>query len=117
MIVTSWRPKKREVYYQDKPEWVPGWVYTEALVAKRFYNENWEFWVWEESKNANVSQAVAEDACIRGLKKVMDQIDFVYGPKIAQWYRQFMDMGDVFDKVKHPEYKNIKLDGVDNDRS
>src|SRR5258708_812806 len=109
MIITGWRPKKRQVYYQDAPAWVPGEVYTEALSAKRFYNENWEYWVYLVSQDNNVSQAVAEDACIRGLKKVMDQIDFVYGPKVAKWYREFMEMGDIFNKVIHPEYTEVKL--------
>ncbi len=109
MIITGWRPKKRQVYYQDAPEWVPGEVYTEALSAKRFYNENWEYWVYLVSQDNNVSQAVAEDACIRGLKKVMDQIDFVYGPKVAKWYREFMEMDDIFNKVIHPEYTEVKL--------
>lgn len=109
MIVLGWRPKKRAVYYQEKPEWVPEWVYIEAVAAKRFYNENWEFWVWNISRDNNCSQAEAEDACIRGLKKVMDQIDFVYGPKVAKWYREFMDMGDLFTKVVHPIYSEVKL--------
>lgn len=109
MLIPSWRPKKRTVYYQDKPEWVPGDIYTEAVSAKRFYNENWEYWVYLTSLDANVSQATAEDACIRGLKKVMDQIDFVYGPKVAKWYREFMEMEDIFSKVVHPEYTEIKL--------
>lgn len=117
MIVTSWRPTKRAVYYQDRPEWVPKWVYTEAVTAKRFYNEDWELWVYITSKDNNVSQAIAEDACIRGLKKAMDQIDFVYGPKVAKWYREFMEMDEILNKVKHPEYTEIKLEGVDNDRS
>lgn len=102
MIVSSWRPKKRAVYYQDKPEWVPNWVYTEALSAKRFYNENWEFWVWQVAQDYNCPIDKAEDACIRGLKKTIDQIDFAYGPKIASWYRAFMDMDGLFNKVVHP---------------
>lgn len=112
MILPSWRPKKRSVYYQEKPEWVDGWVYTEALTAKKFYNEDWEFWVWQESLKENVSQAVAEDACIRGLKKALDQIKFAYGDKVAKWYLEFLDMGDIFRRVQHPEYKQIKLEGV-----
>lgn len=109
MIVTSWRPQKRPTYYQDKPEWVPEWVYVEAVTAKRYYNENWEYWVWQVAQEHNCSQANAEDACIRGLKKVLDQIDFVYGPKVAKWYREFMDMDSVFTKVVHPIYLKESL--------
>lgn len=116
MIVTSWRPKKRDVYYQDKPEWVPGWVYTEALAAKRFFNEHWEFWVDKVSHDYNCPLPIAEDACIRGYKKAIDQVDFVYGPKIAKWYREYMEMDALLSKVVHPVYKEVKLDGVDNDR-
>jgi hypothetical protein len=99
------------VYYQEKPEWVPSWVYTEAVTAKRFYNENWEFWVWNEAQYYNKPVPETEDACIRGLKKAMDQIDFAYGPKIGKWYREFMEMDTLLNKVKHPEYKELKLDG------
>lgn len=116
MIIPSWRPKKREVYYQDKPEWVDDWVYTEALTAKRFFNENWELWVWQVAMDYNCNQAKAEDACIRGYKKAIDRVDFVYGPKVAKWYREFMEMDALINKVKHPEYRQVKLDGVDNDR-
>jgi hypothetical protein len=114
-MTPSWRPKKREVYYQDRPDWVPAWVYTEALAAKRYYNENWEFFVWQTSLDYNVSQAKAEDACIRGLKTAIDRLDFVYGPKVAKWYREFMEMDSIINKVKHPEYRQLKLAGVDND--
>lgn len=109
MIVTSWRPTKRAIYYQDAPDWVPKWVYTEALAAKRFFNENWEFWVWQTSQDYNCPIAEAEDACIRGYKKAIDQVDFVYGPKVSKWYRDFMEMDSLLTKVKHPEYKEIKL--------
>lgn len=109
IVLPTWRPKKRSVYYDDKPDWVPDWVYTEAVSAKRFYNEDWEFWVWQESLNYNCSQAEAEDACIRGLKKVIDQIKFVYGDSVGTWYEQFLDMKDIFSKVQHPEYREVKL--------
>lgn len=112
MILPDWRPKKRSVYYQEKPLWLDDWVYIEALTAKRFYNEEWEFWVWQESLRENVSQAIAEDACIRGLKKALDQIKFVYGDKVGQWYLEFLEMGDIFRKVQHPEYKQKQLGGV-----
>ena len=102
----TWMPKKRNVRYQEKPDWVPDSVYSEAQCAKRFYNEDWEFWVFAESQDANVSQAVAEDACIRGLKKALNRVSYVYGPKVGKWYEEFLDMGDIFDKVKHPEYRN-----------
>jgi hypothetical protein len=110
-VLPSWRPKKRQVYYTERPEWIEDWVYTEALTAKRFYNENWEFWVWEESMRANVSQAIAEDACIRGLKKALNRIKFVYGDKVGQWYEDYLEMGDIFRRVHHPEYTK-QLEGV-----
>lgn len=105
MRFLSWRPKKRNVRYSERPEWVPEHIYNEAMSAKRFYNEEWEFWVWAEARDANVSQAVAEDACIRGLKKALARVQFVHGPKIAKWYLEFLDMDDIFRKVKHPEYE------------
>lgn len=119
IVTPSWRPKKRNVRYTERPEWVPDWVYTEALAAKRFYNEDWEFWVWRESINHNCSQAEAEDACIRGLKKALDRINFVYsslfgyqmGSKIAKWYEEFLDMGDLFRKVNHLTYEK-KLEPI-----
>ncbi|MDE1868313.1 MAG: hypothetical protein KGI08_11485 [Thaumarchaeota archaeon] len=111
MLLPSWRPKKRSVYYAEKPDWIDDWVYTEAVTAKRFYNENWEFWVWQESLNSNVSQAIAEDACIRGLRKALSRVKFVYGDKVGEWYEQYLEMGDIFSKVKHPNYV-AKLEGV-----
>jgi hypothetical protein len=111
-IITSWRPKRRNVKYDDKPEGIPEWVYTEALAAKRFYNEEWEFWVWQESQERNVSQAVAEDACIRGFKKALDRISLVYGDAVSKWYISFLDMGDILNKVQHPEYEKITLEGL-----
>lgn len=112
IVQTTWRPSLRNVTFEDKPDWIPEWVYTEAVTAKRFYNAMWEFWVWEESKRHNCSQAIAEDACIRGLKTALDRVKFVYGDKIAKWYVEFLDMKDIFSKVKHPEYKEVKLEGV-----
>lgn len=108
----SWRPRFRQVIYRERPEWVPEWVYVQAQVAKRQYNENWEFWVYTVSRDYNCSQAIAEDACIRGIKKEIDQLDFVYGPKIAKWFREYLDMDSVISLVKHPEYKDLKLEGV-----
>ena len=112
MILPSWRPKKRAVYYAEKPLWVDDWVYTEALTAKRYYNENWEFWVWQESLAHNCSQAIAEDACIRGLRKALNRVKFVYGDNVGKWYEDFLEMGDIFSRVKHPEYTSIALEGV-----
>lgn len=103
-IVTSWRPKKRNVTYQGCPEGIPEWVYTEAQTAKYQYNENWEFWVYRTSQEYNCSQAKAEDACIRGIKQVLLRMRFVYGDKIGKWYEDYLEMGDIFDKVRHPEY-------------
>ena len=104
MLVQSWRPKKRNVRYQAKPDYVPDWVYTEALQAKKFYNEDWEFWVYRTAMDYNCSQAEAEDACIRGLYKVFLQLQVVYGPKVGKWYEDFLEMGDLFTKVQHPDY-------------
>lgn len=109
MILLSWRPKIRQVTFTPKPEWLDRAVYNEALSAKRFYNEQWEFWVWQVSQDYNCPVNEAEDACIRGLKKVMDQIKFVYGDRISKWYIDFLDMGDIFSKTKHPEYINPTL--------
>lgn len=104
MIVTSWRPKKRNVTFTPRPEWVPEWVYTQAMAAKQAYNENWEFWIYQESQNHNKSQAETEDACIRGIQKEINRFKLVWGPKIGQWFEDFLDMGDIFRKVNHPEY-------------
>lgn len=118
LIQTGWVPKKRNVKYQAKPDWVPDWVYTEAQAAKRFYNEDWEFWVYEVSKKDNVPLHVAEDACIRGIKKALDRVDFVYsgifgkqlGGRIARWYLDYLGLEDLFSKVSHPEYKEVRLE-------
>lgn len=104
LIQPSWQPKKRNVRYYDRPEWVPDWVYTEAQIAKKCYNEDWEFWVYQVSLEHNCSQAEAEDACIRGLKKAILQLYVVYGPKVGKWYEDFLEMGDIFTKVSHPNY-------------
>jgi hypothetical protein len=104
IVLPSWRPKKRNVRYQECPEGVPDWVYTEAVAAKRFYNEDWEFWVWQTAQEHNCSMAEAEDACIRGLQRTLNCIIVVYGDKIGRWFEDYLDMGDIFRKVKHPEY-------------
>ena len=110
-IITGWVPKKRNVIYRTKPEGIPTWVYVEAQNAKRFYNEDWEFWVWQVSREHNVSQAIAEDACIRGIKQEILRQYHVYGDHVGKWFEQYLDMEDIFSKVKHPEYIK-KLDGV-----
>jgi hypothetical protein len=104
VLIPSWRPKKRNCYYGVKPDNIPEWVYTEAVTAKRYYNENWEFWVYQIAHQNNCSQAIAEDACIRGLKKSILMIYVVYGDSIGKWYEEFLDMKDIFDKVSHPIY-------------
>jgi hypothetical protein len=104
MLIQSWRPKRRNVVYYDKPDYVPDWIYTEAKTAKKCYNEEWEFWVYRTSIDQNCSQALAEDACIRGLKKAIYQLYFVFGPKVGKWYEDFLEMGDIFEKVSHPQY-------------
>lgn len=115
IIQTGWVPKKRNVRYEARPDWVPEWVYTEALVAKRFYNEDWEFWVFNVSQHDNVPLHVAEDACIRGIKKEILRMYFVYGPKIGKWFEDYLDMNDLFTKVAHPTYlPELKPEGLMN---
>lgn len=101
----TWQPKLRQIKLYPKPDYVPDWVYTEAITAKRYYNEQWEFWVFLESQANNCSMAKAEDACIRGIKKALLRAKTVYGDKIGDWYEEFLEMGDIFRKVKHPEYR------------
>lgn len=108
----TWTPKLRNIRFTEKPEWVPEWVYVEAKAAKRYYNEQWEFWVYLTAQSENCSQSLAEDACIRGLKKAINRLKFVYGDKIGQWYEEFLEMGDIFDKVKHQEIINPTLEGL-----
>jgi len=106
LVQTTWVPKARNVVYQEKPDEIPEWVYTQAQTAKRQFNENWEFWVWQVSQDYNCSQAMAEDACIRGIKKEILRHKHVYGDKIGQWFEDYLDMKDIFSKVSHPEYVN-----------
>lgn len=68
------------------------------------YNENWDFWVWQESIRHNKSIAETEDACIRGIQKEINRYKLVWGPKIGQWFEEFLEMGDIFRKVRHPDY-------------
>ena len=107
----SWQPKLRQVKIYPKPDYVPTEIYNEAMAALHHYNEQWEFWVFLEAQKANCSQAIAEDACIRGIRKELNKIKFVYGDKVGAWYEQFLDMGDLFNKVQHPIYIK-KLDGT-----
>lgn len=109
-ILTTWRPSLRNVTFSEKPDWVPDWVYTEAMVAKRTYNVSWEFWVSDVARQHNCSQADAEVACIRGLKTAIDRLTYVYGSKIGKWYEEFLDMKDLFTKVKLPEYQEVRLE-------
>lgn len=101
----TWMPKKRNVKYEEKPPEIPDAIYNEALAAKKFFNEDWEFWVWSESQNYNKPLAETEDACIRGIQKAILRAKFVYGDAIGEWYERYLDMGDIFRKVKHPEYQ------------
>lgn len=103
-LAISWKPKKRNIVLGEQPEWVPDPIYQMAITSKRKYNEDWEFWVWEVAQTYNVSQADAEDACIRGLQKEFYKIKHIYGPRIGVWFEEFLDMGNLFTKVKHPEY-------------
>ena len=100
----TWMPQRRQIQYQSKPIEIPQEVYTEALTAKRFYNEEWEFWVWQTAQDYNISVALAEDACIRGIKKAILLAYTVYGDRIGRWYEDFLDMSDIFSKVNHPIY-------------
>lgn len=104
IIQTGWKPTLRNVTYQDKPNFVPDWVYTMAMSAKYHYNSQWEFWVFKISQDYNCSQAEAEDACIRGIQKEINRFKFTYGDKIGNWFEEFLDMKDIFTKVQHPEY-------------
>lgn len=101
----TWMPKKRNIGYSDKPPEIPDAVYQDAIGAKRFYNENWEFWVWAEAQYYNKSLPEVEDACIRGVKKAILRTKYIYGDAIGEWYERYLDMGDIFEKVDHPIYE------------
>jgi len=100
----TWMPRKRNITYQEKPPEIPDAIYQEAVTAKRFYNEDWEFWVHLESVSNNRPVPETEDACIRAIQKAIYRCKLVYGDAIGEWYERFLDMGDIFRKVKHPEY-------------
>lgn len=104
LILSDWKPSLRTCVFQDRPDWVPDEVYKEALAAKRHYNAAWEFWVYMVSKDYNCSMALAEDACIRGIKKEMLRIKHIYGDALGKWYEEFLEMGDIFNKVKYADY-------------
>ena len=107
LVSTAWKPRKRNIKLYPQPDYVPDWVYTQAITIKRAYNENWDFWVWQVSQADNVPLRIAEDACIRGIKKEINRFKLVYGPKVGQWFEEFLEMKDIFSKVKHPEYLAI----------
>jgi hypothetical protein len=106
LVQTGWKPSRRNITYEERPPEIPEWVYIQAITAKRQFNENWEFWVWQVSQDHNCSQAIAEDACIRGIKKEILRHRHIYGDAIGDWFERFLDMKDIFNKVSHPEYVN-----------
>lgn len=108
--VNSWKPSVRKIRMHPQPDWVPDAVYTEAVAAKRNYNEKWEFLVYQTSLDYNVSQQLAEEALLRGLIKEFYKMRVIYGDKIGIWFEDFMEMGDIFRKIKLPEYKAQLVD-------
>lgn len=104
VVQTSWKPNLRKCEFQPKPDFVPEDVYKEAMALKRHYNAEWEYWVWNVSEDFNVSQAEAEEACIRGIQKAFNQVYLIRGDKIGTWFEQFMELGDLMRKVDHPIY-------------
>lgn len=104
LIQTGWKPSRRNIKIDERPEWVPDDIYKTAVAAKYQYNADWDFWVYDVSQRYNVSQAEAEAACFRGIKKEFYKVRFVYGPRIGTWFEQFLDMGDIFNKFNHPDY-------------
>ncbi len=104
IVIPSWRPKKRQVTYSEKPLEIPDAIYQEAKVAKKSYNEEWEVWVYKVACQHNCPVAIAEDACIRGIQKEILQIKLVYGDKIGTWFENYLDMGEIFRMVNHPIY-------------
>ncbi len=104
IVQTGWKPSLRNLALLDKPEWVPEWVYTLAMTARYNYNTEWEQWVFRTSKDRNCSVAEAEDACIRGIQREINRFKYTYGNKIGCWFEEFLDMKDIFRKVRHPDY-------------
>lgn len=113
IILNSWKPSIRTCVFQEKPDFVPDEVYKEALGHKRHYNERWEFWVYLVSKDFNCSQAEAEEACIRGIKREFLKMRFIWGDRIGQWFEEFMEMDGVFKNIKLPEYLPKLIDPSD----
>ena len=106
-FLNTWRPsvKQAQDVYDPKPDFVPDWVYNDAKMCKCQYNTNWEFWVWQVSQRDNVPLPIAEDACIRGIKKEFLRYRLIYGDRVGSWFEDFLDMNSVFRKVKHNDYR------------
>ena len=117
-MLQSWRPRERNIVFEPRPEGIPEHLYNTAMAAKRFYNQNWDYWVWLEHRDreAELGRSVplseVEDACIRGMRKEINRIKFVHGDGVGEWFERFLDMGDIFNKVNHPDY--IKKLGYSN---
>ena len=112
IIQTGWVPKERNCVYQEKPGFVPEGVYKEALAAKRHYNANWEWWVFNTMQEYNVNEAEAWEACKRGILKEFLKWEVIYGDQVGKWCREFMEMDDIFNGLKLPEYK-LEIGGTD----
>ncbi|OHE79021.1 MAG: hypothetical protein A3F67_10950 [Verrucomicrobia bacterium RIFCSPHIGHO2_12_FULL_41_10] len=97
--IGGWSPKPHKVKYPAKPKEVPEWLYNEAKAAKRQYNENWEFWVYETAKQHDVSIEEAERACIRGISRELFKIKLIYGSMLAGWFENYLEMSSIFEKV------------------
>ena len=104
MILTTWKPSLRRCVFQERPDDIPDEVYKQAVAAKRQYNENWEFWVYLVSQDFNVSQGEAEEACIRGIKREILKLYVIYGDRIGKWFEEYLEMGDIFNKIRYPIY-------------
>lgn len=101
----SWKPSIRNIKLYDRPDWVPEVVYTEAVGAKYNYNAMWEFVVHRTASDYNVSQQIAEEAMLRGLDKEFKKMHVIWGDRIGQWFEDFMEMGDIFTKIKLNSYQ------------
>jgi hypothetical protein len=112
IIKAGWIPRERNCVYQERPDFVPEEVYSEALAAKRHYNANWEWWLFDTMKQYNCSEAEAFEACKRGVLKEFLKWDVIYGYRIGKWTREFMEMDDIFNGLKTPNYK-MEIGGID----
>lgn len=102
IITSTWTPNEyRTVSYQPKPEAIPDWLYSEALAAKKQYNEGWEFWVQDVANTHNITFGQAEIACIKGIDKACQNIKIQYGPRLGKWFIDFLEMESIFEKVKN----------------